>query len=300
MDIKGGVHERARRTEKEQQVSGQSDGKEPAVIDVGATKLYHEVRGSGPPLLLITGGTGDTDEWTQVAPTLAREFTVVTYDRRGFSRSPRPDGWTATSVAEQADDAAALLRALDLAPAVVVGHSSGGAIACSLVVRHPEVVRHAVIYEPPLFAVVPNREEVLAGYRAATEQAMAEGGPRGAMEVFMRHTVGDEVFESIDFDPAAGERILDNGAVLLSIELPWVATFVPDRDRMRESGVPLTVVVGERNRDTWFGAAASWLAEGTGAARAELPGGHVGYLTHPQEFVELVHRIAHTNEWSQP
>ncbi|MGH2585709.1 MAG: alpha/beta fold hydrolase, partial [Dehalococcoidia bacterium] len=58
------------------------------LIDAGATKLYHEVRGSGPTLLFITGGTGDAGEWLHIAPPLAEEFTVVTYDRRGFSRSP--------------------------------------------------------------------------------------------------------------------------------------------------------------------------------------------------------------------
>ena len=262
------------------------------MIDIGTTKLYHEVRGSGPALLLITGGTGDAGEWMGVAPELAKEYTVVTYDRRGFSRSPRPDGWTATNMSEQADDAAALLHTLDLAPAGVVGHSSGGAIACALVVSHPDVVRHAVIYEPPLFAVVPNGEEIAAGIRATAGQAMAEAGPRRAMEVFMRGIVGDVVFESLDIDPAIGERILGNGEALFEIEMPAVAGFVPDRDRMRSSGVPLTVVVSEENRDTWFGAGASWLAEGTGANRIELPGGHVGYLTHQKDFVEMVRLIA--------
>lgn len=303
MAIEGGVDEQAKRTEKEKQMSIQSDveGRTTSgLIDIGATKLYHEVRGSGSALMLITGGTGDAGEWAQVAPTLAQEFTVITYDRRGFSRSPRPDGWTATSMDEQADDAAALLNTLDLAPAVVLGHSSGGAIACSLVARHPEVVRRAIIYEAPLFAVVPNGEEIVAGIRATAEQAMAEGGPRHAMETFMRTIVGDEVFESLDFGPAAGERILDNGAVFFPIDLPPVGPFVPDRDRMRASGVPLTVVVGKDNRDTWFGAAAAWLTVGTEANLAELPGGHVGYLTHPKEFVELVRRITRPNERSQP
>ena len=289
--------------QKEEQMSRQTHVERrtaSGLIDICATKLYHEVRGTGPALLLITGGTGDAGEWADVAPTLADDFTVVTYDRRGFSRSPRPDGWTATSMSEQADDAAALLRALDLAPAAVVGHSSGGAIACALVTRHPEVVRRAVIYEPPLFAVVPNGEELAAGLRAAGEQAMAVGGPRHSMEVCMRHIVGNEVFESLDFDPASAERILDNGEVFFPIDLPPVATFVPDRDRMQASGAPLIVVVGEHNRDTWFGAAANWLAEGTEAELVELPGGHVGYLTHPEEFVELVRRIAHTNEKGQP
>lgn len=264
------------------------------IIEVNGARLYHEVRGSGPALLFITGGTGDAGEWSHVAPELAPDYTVVTYDRRGCSRSPRPAGWTATSMGEQADDAAALVRALALAPAAVVGHSGGGSIACCLVVRHPEAVRRAVIYEPPLFAVVPNGEEIVAGYRAAAEQAMAEGGPRRARETFMRGNAGDVVvdlfFESVD--PAERDRVLDNGAVLVPIELPVYAAFVPDRHAMRATGVPLTVAVGEENRDTWFGAAATWLAEGTGADLVELPGGHVGFVTHPTEFLELVRRIA--------
>ena len=261
------------------------------LVQAGTTKLYHEVRGSGPALL-ITGGSGDAGEWTHLAPTLAEGCTVVTYDRRGMSRSPRPDGWTATSMPEQGDDAAALLRALDLAPAVVVGHSGGASVVCSLVARHPDLVRHAVLFEPPLLAVVPEGQQMVAGLRAVIEQAMAEGGPRHAMEAFIRGNAGDEVadqwFESLD--PTGRERILDNGAVFFPIELPAFAAFVPDRDGMRASGVPLTVVVGAENRDTWFGAAAAWLAEGTGAELVELPGGHGGFVSHPQEFIELVRR----------
>ncbi len=57
------------------------------------------------------------------------------------------------------------------------------------------------------------------------------------------------------------------------------------------SRTALTVVLGEQNRDTWFGAAATWLAEGTRADLVEMPGGHVGFVSHPTEFVELVRRI---------
>jgi pimeloyl-ACP methyl ester carboxylesterase len=264
------------------------------LIDTGTTKLYHEVRGSGPALLLITGGTGGADEWGPVAPALAEGLTVVTYDRRGMSRSPRPDGWTATSMAEQADDAAALLRALELAPAVVVGHSGGASIACSLVVRHPELVRHAVLYEAPLLAVVPEGEAVVAGFQATIDQAMAEGGPRKAMEAFMRANAGDEIVDELfaSVPPAQRDMVLDNGAVFFPIELPAFAAFVPDRERMRASGVPLTVAVGAGNRDNWFGTASAWLADGTGAELVELPGGHAGFFDHPEAFVELVRRVA--------
>jgi hypothetical protein len=97
------------------------------------------------------------------------------------------------------------------------------------------------------------------------------------MEAFIRGNACDEVadqwFESLD--PTDRDRILDNGAVFFPIELAAFAAFIPDPQGMQASGVPLTVVAGEQNRDTWMGAAAR-LAEGTGADLVELPGGHGG------------------------
>ena len=69
------------------------------------------------------GFTGDGGHFETLAELLADEFTVVTYDRRGNGRSPRPAGWAKTSPQAQADDAAALLAALGLAPAGVYGSS---------------------------------------------------------------------------------------------------------------------------------------------------------------------------------
>lgn len=107
-------------------------------------RLYHEIRGCGAAtLLLIPGASGDGGVFAAAARCLADRFTVVAYDRRARSRSPRPAGWSRTSVDEQADDAAALLRALGLAPAHVFGTSSGATIALNLALRHPQVVRSA-------------------------------------------------------------------------------------------------------------------------------------------------------------
>lgn len=264
------------------------------MIDVGDTELYYELRGGGPPLLLISGGTGDAGDWGSVQSTLAGEFMVVSYDRRGYSRSPRPDGWTDTSIEEQADDAAALLRALDLAPATIIGHSAGGAILCSLVARHPALVRRAVFYEPALLAVVPDGGKMVESMMGVIEQAMAEGGPRHAMETFMRVNAGDQAFEAwcVSVGPAVRDRVLDNATVLFPTDLPALGKFVPDREKMRETTVPLTVVVGEENRNTWMGIAAAWLEEGAGASRIELPGGHAGFATHPNEFVQMARRTA--------
>src|SRR5512141_1144992 len=77
------------------------------MVSVNGAELYHEVRGSGPPVLLIMGATGDGGHFDALADVLADEFTVISYDRRGNGRSVAPAGWETTSPEEQADDAAA-------------------------------------------------------------------------------------------------------------------------------------------------------------------------------------------------
>ena len=71
------------------------------IIANGAT-LYVERRGEGPALLCITGATGDAGHFSGLAQALSDQYTVVTYDRRANSRSPRPDGWSAAPITEQA------------------------------------------------------------------------------------------------------------------------------------------------------------------------------------------------------
>src|SRR5262252_7177573 len=121
----------------------------------GAT-LYYEKEGAGTAVLFIAGSTGDAGNFARAADLLADEFTVVTYDRRGNSRSPRPPGWTTTSVGEQADDAAGLIQVLGLSPAVVFGASAGGLIELDLMIRHPQLVRAGIVQEPSMFSVLPD------------------------------------------------------------------------------------------------------------------------------------------------
>ena len=165
---------------------------------INGADLYSEVRGSGTAVLLISGATGDAGHWEQVAGRLADEFTVVSYDRRGNSRSPRPINWTRTSADEQADDAAGLLRTLGLAPAAVVGTSSGAVIALNLLLRHPDVLRGALVHEPPLLPVLTDPQAVMAPVQEAIQAEMAAGGPRRGLAAFLRAAGGDAVYERLD------------------------------------------------------------------------------------------------------
>jgi len=257
-----------------------------ATAQVNGAELYYERRGSGPPVLFIPGATGDAGHFTRVAELLADEFTVVTYDRRGNSRSPRPAGWTTTSMDEQADDAARLLRALGLAPAAAFGTSGGAVILLNLLLRHSDVLRGAIVHEPPLVPVLPNAAELGAQLQAMTEEALAKGGPRGAMETFVRANAGDASFERLD--PELRQRMLANGEVFFTTELEAFVSYVPEAAALAGVTVPVQAMAGADNRGVYYYEAAKWVADRLGAALKEMPGAHAPYLDRPQEMVNAI------------
>lgn len=105
-------------------------------IQVNGIELYYETGGQGPKLLFIGGTGGDLRHKPGILESpLAKNFEVLTYDQRGQGRSAKPD--QPYSMADYADDAAALLNALDWGPCPVVGFSFGSMVGLELVLRHP-------------------------------------------------------------------------------------------------------------------------------------------------------------------
>ena len=97
-------------------------------IRVNGVSLYYEEHGAGEPILCIHGTGSSAAFWRDAAAELATHGRAIVYDRRGCSRSERPEPFV-TNVRQQADDAAALIDALGAAPAIVIGRSYGGEIA---------------------------------------------------------------------------------------------------------------------------------------------------------------------------
>jgi pimeloyl-ACP methyl ester carboxylesterase len=156
----------------------------------GAT-IYAEVRGTGPAILLIPGGAEDAEGWRPVAERLIGH-SVVTYDRRGTMRSSRED-WPGLGSAQHADDAAGLLVALGMRGVVVFGGSSAGIVAVQLALRHPTLVRRALVYEPGYFRSTRDQEGIQARVSAATEAHLDThpGDWAGAYRAFARAATPD-------------------------------------------------------------------------------------------------------------
>lgn len=108
-------------------------------INAGDVELWVERRGEGPDVLLIAGLSDPAEAWEPQLEGLADRYRLIAFDNRGSGRSPLPA--EGCSVATMADDAAGILRALEVPVAHVAGFSGGSAIAQELALRHPKLVR---------------------------------------------------------------------------------------------------------------------------------------------------------------
>jgi len=244
-------------------------------VEVNGAKLYYEVRGSGPTLMFIPGAEGDGEEYLRVVRLLEDDFMILTYDRRAFSRSPRPAGYAGTNVEQQADDAAALLKALDFAPAAVWGNSSGAIIGLSLVLRHPHLVRKAMLHEPPLFSGAEDYKEVLGWLKEATA---------GGKVPFLRMLTGDEIYNGFS----------DGYRARLAADRTWIEHefdvfeyYRPSDEELASIQRPVTVLYGA-DSPPFFGEAARWLAGRLGTNAITIPGGHGVHYDLPEEVVKVI------------
>jgi len=270
-------------------MTGVANAKVTDFIVSNGARLYYEKQGTGQSLLFIAGSTGDAGNFTRTAALLADEFTVVTYDRRGNSRSERPKGWTTTSVAEQADDAAGIIQALGLAPAVVFGASAGGPIALDVMTRHSRVVRAGILQDPAVFSVLPDPVAALAPRRALIENALKTKGPRGTIEALMCYLNDDEVLTAIPADIL--ERMLNNADTILNIEGPGFAGWQPSAD-LAVLGIPVVLMMA---RDTLpvYRQITDLLARKLKVEPITVPGRHAFYYYRPQDLADVLRQILH-------
>ncbi|MGB8651915.1 MAG: alpha/beta hydrolase, partial [Mycobacteriales bacterium] len=156
-----------------------------SVVDVNGVQLHYEVRGEGPPLVMVHGMCGRAEVWADQVARLSDEFTCVTYDRRGHGSSS--DDGTPHSVPLHGDDLAALVQALGLPPVLCVGSSGGARVGVDALLRHPELLAGAALSEPPIFSLDQERaKQFLGSVVPAVKPRLDEGDLPGAVDAFFQ------------------------------------------------------------------------------------------------------------------
>lgn len=166
----------------------------------GDPKIAHYDSGGGaagePPIVLLHGATLRSEDWENVFPRLATRYRVIAYDARGHGKSGRAATYALDDLVA---DLVRLLREIARAPAILIGHSIGGATALVAAAREPSLVRGLVLEDPwlslyrdtqwraPYFtklrAVVDQREDPVLFKRAVSALPLPEPGPRGERTV---------------------------------------------------------------------------------------------------------------------
>lgn len=247
-------------------------------VEANGAEFHYELRGSGPRLLFIPGAEGDAEEYLRVVEALEDRFSILSYDRRAFSRSPRPGDYAGTTVEQQADDAAALMRALGFAPASAWGNSSGAIIGLSLVLRHPETVETVMLHEPPLFAGMDDWQSQLAFLQKATAEGKVP---------FLRMLTGDEVYNSL----SEGYRTrLEADRTWIEHEFDVFEYFRPSDEELASVTRPVKVLYGA-DSPPFFGEAANWLAGRLGTHAETIRGGHGVHYEFPDEVATVITRV---------
>lgn len=118
-----------------------------AFLDRDGVRLFHEVSGDGPVVLLTHGYSASSAMFAANVGPLARDHTVVTWDLRGHGRTEAGDDQAAYTVPRSVDDMVALLDLAGAERAVVAGHSLGGYLSLELALAHPDRVAALVLVD---------------------------------------------------------------------------------------------------------------------------------------------------------
>jgi pimeloyl-ACP methyl ester carboxylesterase len=285
------------------------------MLKVPGANLYYEVRGSGPVLLLICGGVYDAAGYAGLADRLADRYTVVTYDRRGNSRSPLDGPREHQNIEVHGDDAHRVLNAVGVTAdesAYVFGNSSGAMIGLELAVRHPGQVRLLVAHEPPLFELLPDRDHWRAVIRDVEDAFLKEGpGAAGqALAAGLRMSGGEPVEDEAsgerrrvpggeeapleEPDPETLEmmaRLERNMEFFIGYEVPPFSRYVPDLAALQALPVRVVAASGEASEGEPPNRAAAAVAERMGTRPVAFPGDHGGFGALPEAFAAKLHDV---------
>lgn len=262
------------------------------MLAVPGAELYYETAGSGPLILLIPGGNGDNMPYAGLLRLLSDSYTVVAYNRRGFSLSP-VDGPVdaATRLDLDADDAVALIEHLGSGPAHVFGSSSGAIVGLHLLTRSPDHIATLISHEPPLATLLPDGDEWLAFLDELYDVWRAEGAAE-AMRRFGERILGvttDNSSDRLASLPAEQRaelmrRMQANLTFWFEYELKTYPRYEPDLSALAGLTDRLVLAGGNESRELFPYRPNTVLAERLGLKVVDFPGDHIGYAAHAPEF----------------
>ena len=250
-------------------------------VDVGGHRLRLEVGGSGSPALLCLHGLVDTLEiWDRIFPALCERGRAVRVDQRGHGESETPAGPYRRE--DLASDVDAVLEALEIGRAILVGHSMGGIVSMVAALQHPERIAGLV-----LIGTASQCSERVAGWY----ERIALAGERDGTAGLARTIYGESTRKVVSGD---AQGIAQVTRTLKSLY------YDPLTPKLAALRCPVLLVVGEN--DPMGPKASTIIADQLASARLErVPEcGHWVHVERPDALLAALDRWLSQIPWSRP
>ncbi len=256
-------------------------------VYVGTGRIFYDVRGSGPPILLIHAGIADSRMWEPQLEALAAEHRVVRLDLRGFGQTttgPEPFfDW---------EDIDAVCAALTLSDIVVVGASMGARVAVEFALQRTDLVRGLVLVAPGLISPDEPRSESLRSGWDAMGQAFDAGDPDRMREIELAMWVDGPRRDSAEVDPDVRRLVSEMNARVYELEASAEGRqelTPPAVERLAQIRVPVLVVAGSEDQPDILGIADRLVAVIDGAREVVFENtAHMPTMEQPERFNDLV------------
>jgi len=253
----------------------------PDVIAVDGAEIHYKSVGRGPALLTIGGAGAGVPEFRRMSRRLAREFQVISYDRRGTLESTGRVDRT-LDIGQESGDIATLLEVLEVRQAIVFATCGGASVGFDFIKRYPGYVLAYVVHEPISIGILPD-----AGERRAFFQGLCRVNEvEGSVAAYLAWTgsIG------LDAQPTVGRRSLARARrdadFVFRHHLMEMVEYMPDLAALKRAGPPTVVAAGEGSLagDYWYVRIAQAIATTLGRPLATFPGHHHAYEDRPDAF----------------
>jgi len=260
-------------------------------VEVSGATLHAVIGGKGPPLLLIHGAPLTHLSWFRVAPELAKNYTVVAADLRGYGDSSKPadgDKHINYSKRTMAQDQVELMRHFGFDKFAVVGHDRGGRVAHRLALDHPQAVTRMSVFDivPTYYLYTHVTKQFVDAYFhwflfirpapfpediiLAHPETYANGPPE----------LKDEYLRMMK-NPANVHGMCEDYRASAGIDMEFDAA-----DQDKKIACPLHVLWAKDGAmGRMYDVLGIWKERGTQVTGAAMPGGHNFQETHPQEVL---------------
>lgn len=247
-------------------------------IKVNGISLAYARRGAGQPLILVHGFPFDHTAWDRAASLLESDFDLILPDLRGFGESTTVE--SPYSIADMADDLAALMDALGIESAALAGHSMGGYVALAFAKKYPQRVRGLALVSSQAAADTPERKEG----RYKTAQAVAENGVTVVAEAMTPKLSANSRIQAF-----VKELILKQGSAGVIGALKAMAEREDSTPILASFIFPVVLIHGDADALIPLEKAQEIKAVLPGARMTILPGaGHMPMLEFPRETAEAL------------